>query len=569
MPQLNEDHVVYLHEFDSVRSSKAEIDYAQRALFEEIVSNGSKVVLSFNQLTDSWAFVSMIRDENIYPYIMDLFKEGYIRVSLYGNVRTASQYIQNAINKCIANDDDGIMQNNTFYFSALPVKSTEINLLSCMADVLKYDDITLLQKKYETDENNLFHDTDRDSSRIVLMGRQERIKFLTRYLEMIMFISKERLAANPPKTANTANRFLEYIDNAQTLLSCSEKDSYRKAAAKISEVKASINDDIQAKISELDSKILAVESDKSRGGVTPETIKLLSSRIKSLEAGKNAVRGWRLNRSVWYKHFRDMYNVNQNPDDYEILSIAEAVIDVCYNLQVENSISSVLKHYREDDSEDFNQEFMCRLTRYLNHDHEKKYPEHKFLVSENVWEEITVKHKWDISDYLSRWLKLQNLGLTRWGTAARINESARKGTKGILERFLKCIYQRGMKIPRYIPAQNETYEEVTARDRKAWKEERKMRIYMTLLLLAIEGAIVWFIEEGFETLQEYSSSGRGLWGWLMFVIIFGGMNWFLSWAVGIPELSDIFKNAAKSIWDAVFVVPFAPKNIAYARKGDI
>lgn len=60
------ERAVYLHELDSVRNSSGEIYHAQRALFEEIVSNGSKVVLSFNQLTDSRAFMSLIQDDMSY-----------------------------------------------------------------------------------------------------------------------------------------------------------------------------------------------------------------------------------------------------------------------------------------------------------------------------------------------------------------------------------------------------------------------------------------------------------------------------------------------------------------------
>ncbi|MBQ3456223.1 MAG: hypothetical protein IJG36_07280, partial [Synergistaceae bacterium] len=85
------DRVVYLHELDSVRNSSEEIRHAQRVLFEEIVSNGSKVVLSFNQLTDSLAFISLIRDDRSYTWIRELFRSGSLKVSLYGDVRTASQ----------------------------------------------------------------------------------------------------------------------------------------------------------------------------------------------------------------------------------------------------------------------------------------------------------------------------------------------------------------------------------------------------------------------------------------------------------------------------------------------
>ena len=106
--------LVYLFELDSVRNSKAEIIKGQQALFEEIVMNGNQVVLSFNQLTDSEAFLSILKNEEAYEEMIGLFRCGALRVSQFGRFRTASQYIQNAIDKCIGKDSDA------FLFSGLP-----------------------------------------------------------------------------------------------------------------------------------------------------------------------------------------------------------------------------------------------------------------------------------------------------------------------------------------------------------------------------------------------------------------------------------------------------------------
>ena len=89
--------LVYLFELDSVRNSKAEIIKGQQALFEEIVMNGNQVVLSFNQLTDSEAFLSILENEEAYEEMIGLFRCGALRVSQFGRFRTASQYIQNVI----------------------------------------------------------------------------------------------------------------------------------------------------------------------------------------------------------------------------------------------------------------------------------------------------------------------------------------------------------------------------------------------------------------------------------------------------------------------------------------
>ena len=107
---------VYLFELDSVRNSKKEIQRGQQALFEEIVKKGNTVVLSFNQLTDSEAFLCAIRDEKAYEQMVQLFALGAIKISRYGDVRTPSQYIQNAIDKC--NDSS----KEEFLFSGLPVQ---------------------------------------------------------------------------------------------------------------------------------------------------------------------------------------------------------------------------------------------------------------------------------------------------------------------------------------------------------------------------------------------------------------------------------------------------------------
>lgn len=47
------DELVYLFELDSVRNSPQEILWAQWAMFREVALKGNRVVLSFNQLTDS------------------------------------------------------------------------------------------------------------------------------------------------------------------------------------------------------------------------------------------------------------------------------------------------------------------------------------------------------------------------------------------------------------------------------------------------------------------------------------------------------------------------------------
>lgn len=108
--------LVYFPELDSVRNTKEEIIIGQKALYEEIVVNGNRVVLSFNQIADSTAFLSAIKNKEQYKYIIELFKLVYIKLSnfQYENsegiviyISTASQYIQNTLQKNLSEENSG------------------------------------------------------------------------------------------------------------------------------------------------------------------------------------------------------------------------------------------------------------------------------------------------------------------------------------------------------------------------------------------------------------------------------------------------------------------------------
>ena len=68
------DKLIYLFELDSTRNSNKEIEIAQKTMFKEIVVNGNIIVLTFNQLTDSRAFLSALEDPEQYDSIIELFK---------------------------------------------------------------------------------------------------------------------------------------------------------------------------------------------------------------------------------------------------------------------------------------------------------------------------------------------------------------------------------------------------------------------------------------------------------------------------------------------------------------
>lgn len=190
------NRLVYLYELDSVRNSPEEIFQGQWALFEEIVKNGNQVVLTFNQLTDSKAFLAAVYDKRTYHAILELFKKGVIKVSRYGNVRTASQYIQQAIEKCMQSEKEG------FIFSGIPVLSSDKELLEKISWSLKYSDPSVLTDLLEKECDS---------------KEQERLEYIVRFVRMILILSAEDMVSNPVK-ADIKWNFVQFLHRILELL---------------------------------------------------------------------------------------------------------------------------------------------------------------------------------------------------------------------------------------------------------------------------------------------------------------------------------------------------------------
>lgn len=104
------NRLVYLWELDSAKYTKEDILLGQNKLFDEIVGKGNQVVIAFNQLSGSPAFLCALNDKHFFECIVKLFRYGYIRLVRYetqdddGNtikVRTAAQYMILSIEKAM------------------------------------------------------------------------------------------------------------------------------------------------------------------------------------------------------------------------------------------------------------------------------------------------------------------------------------------------------------------------------------------------------------------------------------------------------------------------------------
>lgn len=288
--------LVYLHELDSVRNTPEEILRGQQAMYQEIVINGNSVVLTYNQFTDSKAFLCAVKNEEQYKHILELFRKGYIKLSNFVmkefekdedgttmvseiDIYTPSQYIQHALDK-------NKKKKQNFIFSGLQLDSDETELMEIMGDALKYSNTSVF---------DIYEPKSKED--------KDRIGELIKYTKMLLAISVEELAYNPIKREN------------------------------------------QITLNELMTKILEIKWNESLIDDI-EFAKLFAKSIEILKEVKVQLADEQINaRSNWLKM---LYQKNTLPE----VELAEAIVLMAYNYVVEDSIANVAKHY--DDSDGMN-----------------------------------------------------------------------------------------------------------------------------------------------------------------------------------------------------------------------
>lgn len=314
--------LVYLFELDSVRKTDKEVYKGQLAMYDELVGNGNIIVMSMNQITDSKTFLSMLQDDEHYNIVKKLLQKGYIRISRYGEIRTVSQYVQNAINKNLAKNDD------VFIFSAIPVKSNQKLLLKLMKKVLINTDLSIIQEyiNSENEDNQkvveLFNEYSIDgtiSGNIDINKAKNYLEFLYRFLELIIIASMYGDSVTPP---------IKY------------DDTYKRK-----------------NFFDIMDQIICLNCDISEFPLWKETIIILSEIKNKLIVNAGSEKN---NRSVWIKNIKHL----DGKRNKENLQYAELIVNLCYNYTVELSIYGVSKHYERDDDiniESFEMEFFSRL----------------------------------------------------------------------------------------------------------------------------------------------------------------------------------------------------------------
>ncbi len=426
---------VYLFELDSVRNSKKEIQRGQQALFEEIVKKGNTVVLSFNQLTDSEAFLCAIRDEKAYEQMVQLFALGAIKISRYGDVRTPSQYIQNAIDKC--NDSS----KEEFLFSGLPVRCAEKDLLEKMKHALQYSDTTVLEELMENEKEE---------------EKKKDLEYVIRFVRMILMMSLEKISGQPANTGEKRN-FMQFYE---------------------------------------------------------EIVEILR-KPKSLFSGESMN-----NRTNWIKKL-----VSEEKTALESQQLlAKAVVDLCYNYTVEESIYQVSKHY-EKEGDTFEKDLTQRLMLY--------------------WKECK-----------ERGQQSEEIELPPWDTAVRVVEEERKRDRGLQTK--ECIGKR--------------YEEDCEKEKRRWNlriaYQMFARLRTALLYIVIFCGVDYFM--GFVEDQVmglfFDVTGnewmRMLWSMVCSTIMFGIVGSVVANVFQLPDILESVRSIGVGMKD-LYRIGMAKSGISY------
>ncbi len=485
------NRLVYLYELDSVRNTETEIKIAQKALFREIVQYGNTVVLSFNQLTDSDAFHTLLMNDETYECVMTMFQHGALKVSRFGKYRTPSQFIQLSIDKCIKKEDD------TFLFSGLPVKSSEKELLQLMKDALQYNDIAILEEYLENQKAEWEDEKSEGDEKEFTEIEKEcmRIEFLIRYVKMLLLLSMESPAMNPPKLERSRS-FTDYLDQMLEL-------DYAGVL-----------------------QLLNIKNDVFVERVH-EALFILEQVYKNFR--ENEIEGIQ-SRSKWIDEIEvigvaENANWKTRENEYDHYSMAIAIVEICYNYAIEDSICNVSKRYNIDEANSFEKDYVSNLYRYWN----------------QILEDVHVPTVDEINS--KRYVKVK----VPWSTAVRVvvanydNASEQDCSEKSREEML--------------------YDYNFKREKRQWNGKIAKNLFLHFLYTGIYIVLFCVVQWAMGALEGLVSNTNILQGFwydiLVSMILFGILGSVVSEKTGLPDILESFMNILRGMKDFVYVF-FAP-----------
>lgn len=323
--QTPANHAVFLSEPDSVRRSAREIELGQWAIFTEIVRNGHVVVLSFNQVADSYTLMNMLLDDHSRDAVLQLFRLGWLQVNAYGSYYTLADYISSVTTKKPE-------EKETFLFSWLPVQQNETFLLGLIRKAVTSSNTAMFPQQAHPAPRDLW----------ILNAEIEPLlaapNALTPQEKEVLQALKKEIQEDYARRMSDIGKFISII----VQLSATGPAIHPKKD----------QTDIRYDYLALLHAILWMPNIHwCACGLDPKLAPLVEQARDQLRRLASTPEGRKLhnrnNRSDWSYKLK-AFSTGQTSPQRDALQMANALIDLCYHYASEESVLHVLKHF--DDS---------------------------------------------------------------------------------------------------------------------------------------------------------------------------------------------------------------------------
>ncbi len=323
--QTPANHAVFLSEPDSVRRSAREIELGQWAIFTEIVRNGHVVVLSFNQVADSYTLMNMLLDDRSRDAVLRLFRLGWLQVNAFGSYYTLADYISSVTTKKPE-------EKETFLFSWLPVQQGETFLLSLIRKAVTSSNTAMFPQQAHPAPRDLW----------ILNAEIEPLlaapNALTPQEKEVLQALKKEIQEDYARRMSDIGKFISII----VQLSATGPAIHPKKA------QADIRYDYLALLHAI---LWMPNIHWCACGLDPKLAPLVEQARDQLRRLASTPEGRKLhnrnNRSDWSYKLK-AFSTGQTSPQRDALQMANALIDLCYHYASEESVLHVLKHF--DDS---------------------------------------------------------------------------------------------------------------------------------------------------------------------------------------------------------------------------
>lgn len=323
--QTPANHAVFLSEPDSVRRSAREIELGQWAIFTEIVRNGHVVVLSFNQVADSYTLMNMLLDDRSRDAVLQLFRLGWLQVNAFGSYYTLADYISSVTTKKPE-------EKETFLFSWLPVQQGETFLLGLIRKAVTSSNTAMFPQQAHPAPRDLW----------ILNAEIEPLlaapNALTPQEKEVLQALKKEIQEDYARRMSDIGKFISII----VQLSATGPAIHPKKD----------QTDIRYDYLALLHAILWMPNIHwCACGLDPKLAPLVEQARDQLRRLASTPEGRKLhnrnNRSDWSYKLK-AFSTGQTSPQRDALQMANALIDLCYHYASEESVLHVLKHF--DDS---------------------------------------------------------------------------------------------------------------------------------------------------------------------------------------------------------------------------